>query len=433
VTGSTYSDESTFPVQIGPGTVYGGGGDAFVAKLHTNGAKLYCGYIGGSGLDSGMDIEVGIAGTPHVVGYTNSDETSFPVAVGPDLTHNGDFDAFVATVHSAGMGLNSCGYIGGAGDDKGFGVAIDDLSSYNCTFVSGGTLSDEASFPVTVGPDLTYNGGSGTPFALGDAFVAKVHASQQSLTFCGYLGGAADEIGQDIAVDANGTVFLTGGTSSPETSFPVLSGPELTYDGFTDGFIARIQASGMGLDYCGVDSCYAIALGSDGAAYVAGTTKSGAGSLPVTPHSLDVTHNGSWDAFVAKVIDPSMLWCDVYVLPATTGGTISFTLDAGIANQNRQYLLLGSLSGTDPGILLPGGLATLPLNWDAFTDLILGLLNSYTFSNFMGVLDGNGRATAQLNLGPVPPGYVGIPIWFAFTLGNPFDVVSNPAYIFIVD
>jgi hypothetical protein len=38
------------------------------------------------------------SGCAYVTGFTESDQTTFPVAVGPDTSHNGDRDAFVAKV-----------------------------------------------------------------------------------------------------------------------------------------------------------------------------------------------------------------------------------------------------------------------------------------------------------------------------------------------
>ena len=130
----------------------------------------YCGYIGGSGDDHGYRIAVDGAGNAYVAGGTYSSEASFPVTVGPDLTHNGGGDAFVAKVGADGTGLVYCGYIGGSDWDQGYDIAVDGAGN---AYVAGGTHSSEASFPVTLGPDLTHNGG-------GDAFVAKVRVVETS-------------------------------------------------------------------------------------------------------------------------------------------------------------------------------------------------------------------------------------------------------------
>ena len=128
---------------------------------------LYAGYIGGEGLDSGRGIAVDSAGNAYVTGLTASSEATFPVTVGPDLTFNGDFgvNAFVAKVNASGAALDYAGYIGGTGGNQaGLGIAVDSTGS---AYVTGLTSSSEATFPVTVGPDLTFN-------SLEDAFVAKI-------------------------------------------------------------------------------------------------------------------------------------------------------------------------------------------------------------------------------------------------------------------
>jgi hypothetical protein len=148
----------------------------------------------------------------------------------------------------------------------------------------------------------------------------------------------------------------------------------------------------------------------------------------------DLTHNSPtgdiYDAFVAKVYFNPPLSSDTTTL-SELGGTVNFMIDAGMDHAQRTYLLLGSVSGTDPGTPLPGGQATLPLNWDAFTDLVLNLINTSVFFDFLGNLDASGIATAQLNAPPLP-GYAGLVMHYAYCLNDPFDFASNPIAIEIV-
>jgi len=62
---------------------------------------------------------------------------------------------------------------------------------------------------------------------------------------------------------------------------------------------------------------------------------------------------------VAKISSVHLL-ADTYAVHEYIG-VVHFDLDAGVENAGRTYFLLGSLSGTSPGIPLPGGQATLPL------------------------------------------------------------------------
>jgi hypothetical protein len=106
---------------------------------------------------------------------------------------------------------------------------------------------------------------------------------------------------------------------------------------------------------------------------------------------------------------------------------VNFYLTAGISNANRYFGLLGSVSGTDPGTPLPGGLATLPINWDWFTDLMINLgVSGHPHFPLFGNLDGDGNAQATLTL----PGMLlhpeDITMSFAYCLeGPPWDFASN--------
>ncbi len=327
VTGDTSSSETTFPITVGPDvTLTYSISSAFVAKVKPDGTGLvYAGYIEGDGGSFGRGIAVDATGAAYVTGYTFSTEATFPVTVGPDLTHNGGgilpYDAFVAKVNPAGTGLDYAGYIGGDERDFSHGIAVDAMGA---AYITGYTYSTETTFPVTVGPDVTFNGG------LNDAFVAKVKSDGTGLDYAGYIDGEGetDSIGYGIAVDSVGSAYITGMTTSP---FPVTVGPDLTFNGVNDAFVAKVKPDGTGLDYAGyiggdgVDTGYGIAVDTTGAAYVTGDTASTEATFPVTV-GPDLTFNsgiGSSDAFVAKV-KPDGTGLDYAGYIGGEGGTSGF-------------------------------------------------------------------------------------------------------------
>ena len=111
----------------------------------------------------------------------------------------------------------------------------------------------------------------------------------------------------------------------------------------------------------------------------------------------------------------------------------SHLLKAGIENKNRAYVLLGTTSGTSPGILLPGGSVSLPLNWDYFMLLVTQHLNTQLFHNFQAKLNTYGVAMATFDtLQPLPPGSAGTVMHFAYALNVPWDFVSNPVVVEIL-
>jgi hypothetical protein len=305
VAGDTTSS-SGFPVTVGPDTSFNGGTyDGFVAKVNSSGTALtYAGFIGGSESDSALSIAVDNTGNAYVAGTTSSTQSStipFPVTVGPDLTYNGGgSDAFVAKVNSSGSALSYAGYIGGTATDEGYGIALDGSGK---AYVCGRTDSTEsAGFPVTVGPDLTFN------LPNTDAFVARLNTSGTSLEYCGYIGGDNTDNALAIAVDNAGSAYVTGRTSSSGTSFPVKVGPDLTQaNGFTfDAYVVKVNPAGTGIVYGGfiggfnTEYGFGITVDNVGSAYISGYTESSESTFPVTV-GPDVTYNGNVDAFVAKV------------------------------------------------------------------------------------------------------------------------------------
>ena len=93
-----YTDSTNFPIMNAYQSMFGGGGDAFVAKLNAAGsALLYSTYLGGSGSENGTYRVGGIAvdrtGNAYVTGITFS--TNFPISNALQTVNYGGGDAFV--------------------------------------------------------------------------------------------------------------------------------------------------------------------------------------------------------------------------------------------------------------------------------------------------------------------------------------------------
>ena len=135
---------------------------------------------------------------------------------------------------------------------------------------------------------------------------------------------------------------------------------------------------------------------------------------------------GSSDGYVYWVHGRGPLSVSDNAISAATGGALDLGISAGTANGNRGYLVFAGVSGTNPGTPLPGGQATLPINWDVFTNVALQLVNTPMFKDFTGILAANGRGKATLDLSfPLPPAAVGMVMHFAMAVSDPFDYVTN--------
>ena len=222
-------------------TSHNGSADAFVAKLSSTGAHLWSTYLGGTSDDHGCGIVVDGSGNPIVAGDTSS---SGWTSGGFDISHNGNEDAFVAKLSSAGAHLWST-YLGGTSDDYSYGIAVDGSGN---PVVCGATASTGW---TSGGFDTSHNGGD-------DAFVAKLSSTGAHL-WSTYLGGTNDDYGYDISVDSSGNPIVTGYTySSGWTS----GGFDTSYNGNADAFVVKICDSGP--DNIGVHRGYMWYLDTDG-------------------------------------------------------------------------------------------------------------------------------------------------------------------------
>ncbi len=275
----------------------GGGLDAFVTKINAAGtAIVYSTYLGGNDDDYGFGIAVDAAGSAYVTGFTES--TSFPGVTAGSIqpASGGGYDAFVAKLDLAGDAIVYATFLGGAGDDYGYRVAVDAAGD---AYVTGHTNS--TAFPGVTGSSIQPANAGGI-----DAFVTKLDPAGATILYSTFLGGIGDDFGYDIAVDAAGSAYVAGATYS--TTFPGVTGGSIqpANAGQDDAFVTKINAAGTAIVYSTFlggnqeDFAYGIAVDAAGDAYVTGATESP--TFPgVTASSLQPIRGGSFDAFVAKL------------------------------------------------------------------------------------------------------------------------------------
>jgi len=114
-------------------------------------------------------------------------------------------------------------------------------------------------------------------------------------------------------------------------------------------------------------------------------------------------------------------------LSLTAGGAANFVLDGGAASANQLYMMLGSVTGTAPGIGVDG--LTLDLVFDGFLSYMLANPNAAPYANTLGVLDGVGMGSASVT---VPAGsfptLAGVTLYHAYIVinGGVVTLTSNP-------
>jgi hypothetical protein len=195
---------------LNPADQYGGFQDAdvFVTKLNATGSALvYSTYLGGganNGIGThsgGASIAVDASGDAYVTGWTDS--ASFPTNNPVQSANGGGFnglgagmDAFVTELNPSGSGLLFSTYLGGGGNDYGYGIAVDSAGN-----ASVGGQTSSSNFPTTAG---AFNTASGSGFA------AKIGlAPSPSFAVTGFPSSTTAGVSQTFSVtalNANGTV-----------------------------------------------------------------------------------------------------------------------------------------------------------------------------------------------------------------------------------
>lgn len=369
-----WTSSNNLPTSHGAQARYGGSVDAFVASFLPNGGGLnYCTYLGGSGEDQALGLAVDSARNVYITGWTSS--TNFPVKGAFQTRLSGTRDAFVTKLNATGNALVYSTYLGGAGVDAGYAIA---LSTTGSAAVVGDTTS--TNFPVTAGVLQPRLAGSQ------DAFVALMSPAGNILTFATYLGGSGVDHASSVAVGASGGIFVGGSTWS--NNFPVLSAFQPVSGGGQDGFAVKINASGSTLrwgTYLGgsggsvgaPEEVNAICLDALANVVVAGTTSSP--NFPVTPGAFQTTFGGKTDGFVARLSNASGALLESTFL----GGALNDSINALALDFHGNPYVTGSTSSEDFPVQRPIQNTNAGL-LDAFAVKLNNTVSTLIFGTYLG-------------------------------------------------
>ena len=206
--------------------------DVLIAKYNSSGTIQWQRTLGGTNADIGQGITVDASGNVYVTGYTFSQGA-------------GSADVLIAKYDTDGtIQWQRC--LGGADIDIGYGIAVDDSGN---VYVAGYTTSQTA--------------------GLDDVLIVKYNASG-TIQWQRRLGGASVDMGYGISVDSSGNVYVTGYTQSQTSGVQDV----LVAKYNTSGVIQWQR----GLGGAGNDQGTGIAVDASGNVYVTGqTTSQGAG------------------------------------------------------------------------------------------------------------------------------------------------------------
>lgn len=285
----------------GPGTFNlsspGNGWNIFISKLDGNGNFIWAKNIGGSFNDVGNCIKLDSLANIYITGYFNNTVDFDPGSGTSNMVSAGLSDIFVCKLDSGGNFILAK-QLSGTNNEFGLSIAVDNSGNIYTTGELWG--------PVDFDP------GSGTytltPAGLNDIFISKLDTAGNFI-YAKRIGGAYNDEGRDIEVDALGYTYTTGefrGTVDfdPGTGvFNLATGNNNVWQ----GFILKLDSSGnfvWAKHFYGQGSGsapYSLALDTSANIY---TTGYFAGTIDFDPGSgtFNITEiQGNEDIFVSKL------------------------------------------------------------------------------------------------------------------------------------
>ena len=368
-------------------------------------AILLSGYFGGSSEDTITGLGVDGFNNIVVAGWTSSADLPSTGLLQPQKS--GGVDAFVAAFFPNGGSLKYCTYIGGSGDDRAFGLALDTLSN---VYITGWTQS--TNFPL-VGAFQSHLKGTR------NAFVAKLNAAGNALLYSTYLGGSGLDSGNAIAVDSTNSAVIAGDSTS--SNLPVTAGAyQSKLGGVQDAFVAKLSPAGNTLSfltYLGGNAtehgaCVSVVAG--GAIFVGGSTWSN--NFPVLD-AIQPKSGGGQDGFYAKFTSTGAAKFVSYL--GGSGGTVGEPEQVNaIYVSTLGYLFIAGTTSS----------ANFPVTAGAFQTTLGGETDGFVVSIYNGAIFASTFLGGSLNDGitAMTQDFYGYPYVTGFTSSPDFSAQKHP-------
>ena len=340
--------------------------DCIVAKFSADGLLEFSTFIGSPGADHIGAGSMKIARDGSIILAGNSNSIDFPLKdpIQSTITARTSYpSAFLMRIAADGQRIEYSTFIGGPAAAQVNALALDGEGNIYMTGFSweaGLTMKD----PFQASPAGPVN-----------AFLMKFDSMGRTLLYSTYLGGSMGAIGQSVAVDKQGNMYVAGYTGSAD--FPVKD----TLHDFRGGgilnsdvFVTKFTPSGQSLIYStylggtgGDGVAYGIAVTPDGrSVYVGGNTQSA--NFPVR-NAYQRSSGGGADAFLARLTDES-----VAVAPAwrVTPATLTIQVEQAAESLTTQSISVSEVAGSLS--------VSASANWLRVTPIVLARSGTLTVS-----------------------------------------------------
>ncbi len=338
----------------------------------------YSSYLGGEFAQYANDVAIDGDGNIVVVGDTRS--TEFPLVNPLQGTLAGRYDLYITKIDPITSDILYSTFFGGSETEQFPDIALDAAGNM---VVSSYTASDDIPLVNPYQSDLSGDW---------DAIIFKLSADGSTLLFSTYLGGRKVEYADGIAVDASGNVYVCGITTSDD--YP-LENPYCVEigGGDYDGFVTKLNPTGNALIYStylggrDMEQLRAIAVNSDGEAYVVGSTYSDDYPAVNALYQTLINPEGPTDAIVTKF---NAAGNDLIFSTFIPGTEDEWFCDVALDESGTVYLVGSSESDDFPVVIPAIQEERSGAGYDDIADVVVAGLTSsgdaLLFSTYLGGL-----------------------------------------------